>query len=89
MYGPYVSIFGIVFAAGGFFFVVRVALKQLTVDLNGLEKRLTFDLNGIGRKMTELKETAARDEFRSAVMLLAFCPEKERKKIAEYLLGGK
>jgi hypothetical protein len=39
--------------------------------------------------MADLKETQARAEFRNAVMLLAFCPENERKKIAEYLLEGK
>jgi hypothetical protein len=69
---------GFIFAAGGFYFVVRGALKQFAVDING-----------IGRKMADLKETQARAEFRNAVMLLAFCPENERKKIAEYLLEGK
>lgn len=69
---------GLIFAAGGFYWTVRAALRQLTVDLNG-----------IGRKMAELKETEAADYRRITMILLTFCPPSQREKIAEFLLEGK
>jgi len=66
---------GLVFAAGGFYFVVRSAINQL----NG-------GLNRIGEKLREAKEHLAAEHYRTMVIILATCPVEKREQIASWFL---
>jgi hypothetical protein len=66
---------GLVFAAGGFYFVVRAALASLRTDVNG-----------VGRKIGQSDERAASNHFRMSILMLTFCEPEQREKIANWLL---
>jgi hypothetical protein len=66
---------GLIFAAGGFYFVVRSALNSLNQGLNR-----------VGQKLRETNAHSANAHYRYSVILLATCPAERRDQIASWLL---
>jgi hypothetical protein len=68
---------GLVFAAGGFYFVVRGALNQLNLSINR-----------VGEKLHEANKRSQNNHYRMTIILLVICPEKDREQLASWLLQG-
>jgi len=71
------SFLGLVFAAGGFYFVVQRALNQFNQAINR-----------VGEKHHEANKRRQNDHYRMTIILLAICPEEKRDQLASWLLQG-